>query len=75
MSTQTWLREVRDLLADMGVTYRMVHGTRHAKFYVSKDGRSGLVTVALSPSDRMAIYSVAKQVRHALGLVRATQKA
>lgn len=73
MSTQTWLRDVRRLLDDMGVKYRLEYGKRHARMYLSKNGRVGLLTLSLSPSDRQSLLAVRTTVRHELGLVSKTQ--
>lgn len=69
MSTQTWLRDVRRLLDDMGVKHRLEYGKRHAKIFISKEGRAGLLTLSLSPSDRRSLQAVRTVVRHELGLV------
>jgi hypothetical protein len=73
MSTQSWLREIDQLLSEMGVTYRFEYTKRHGKLLVSKDGKQGVVTISMSPSDHKSLRNVRTIVRRELGLVQKTQ--
>ena len=73
MSTQSWLREVDNLLSEMGVNYRLKYTKRHGKLLVSKNGKQGMVIISMSPSDRKSLANVRTMVRRELGLVQKTQ--
>lgn len=75
MSTQTWIREIRRMLDDMGVRYTYQYTRRHLQFRVSANGRAGIVLVSLSPSDHRAIHNIKKDVKRVLGLASYTQLA
>ena len=69
MSTQTWLRDVGRMLDAMGVSYTLEYGRKHGKLWINKDGKRGLITLAMSPSDPNTIHAVRKSVKRQLGLV------
>lgn len=73
MSTQTWLRDVRRMLDEMGVAHRFEYSTKHAKVFIQRQGRTGLIVISLSPSDRRALLRVKTDVKRALGLASAAQ--
>lgn len=73
VSTQTWLRDVRRMLDEMGVAHRFEYSAKHAKVFIQHKGRTGLIVISLSPSSRKALLRVKTDVKHALGLASAAQ--
>lgn len=63
MSTKTWYKEVAQTLDEMGFTYRFETGRKHTKVWVEKDGKKGMLTISVSPSDRKSLLQVKKCAR------------
>lgn len=74
MSTQTWLREVRRLLDDLGVAAKFVPAKRHMKVYLSRGDKTGMIVVSMSPSNQRALRQVEGDIKKQLGLVSKAQQ-
>lgn len=73
MSTQTWLRDVRRMLDDMGVAHRFEFSSKHVKVFLRQGAHTGLIVVSVSPSDHRALKQVKTDVKRALSLASLTQ--
>lgn len=67
MSTRTWYRDVARLLDEMGFSYTFEQGKKHTKVWIEKNGKKGMISISVSPSDRKALGNVKSDLRRFLG--------
>lgn len=62
-----WLRDITRTLGQHGITVLgWQDRSKHALIKIGKDGKTGLVTVSVTPSDHRVLRNMVKYAKHSL---------